>query len=334
MPLLDELFSSAPKFLTTGNGRVLSDASGDPVESIVGLQEFGATATEDRWVAKANAFVAGWQDVFPGDHPSAWCVSLGLAVAQHETYCGDAWPGEHNWGGVQLGGLNAAETECLTTAGIVPVPTNVPAARAALAAANLTRPGGALHVDSSPASGTQRYYFAWFAAFATDEAGAAYFIKVLAKNRQGCNGVLRAAVGSWRSDSAALAAAMYATGYYEGFHDPRTPAGKAANIADYAGAILNLAPGIYANIASQGWTTSPGKPQFDVTCVMGQQSALTYLSTRLHIKALDPIGVDGVIGPNTKAAISAFQSENGIAVTGIMDQTTQDKLINVLSTLP
>src|ERR1700722_12382724 len=230
----DEILNP-PKFLTTGNGRVLSDAAGDPLGSIVGLKDFGATPTEERWVTKANAFVAGWQDIFPGGHPSAWGVALGLAVAQHETYCGDAWAGEHNWGGVQLGGLNTSEATCLNNAGIVATPSSVPAARAALAAAKIYRAGGALHVDSSPASGTQRYYFAWFAAFANDEAGAAYFIRVLAKNRVGCGNVLRGAIGSWRSDSSLLASAMYATGYYEGFHDPHTAAGKAANIADYAG---------------------------------------------------------------------------------------------------
>jgi hypothetical protein len=316
------------QFAITGMRRAFADEEGVPLATHTGVSD-----PSPRWAAKANAFTAGWTDTFTGDFPSMWCVALGLAVAQHETYCGDAWAGEHNWGGVQLGGLNLDEKKCLDDAGISPTPQNVPAARAALALRGLTRAGGALHVDSSPANGGFRY-FTWFAAFSTDEAGAAHFIHVLAGNRAGCKAALLAAVGAWKTDSAALAAAMYKTGYYEGFHDPKLPGGADANIADYASAILSLAPSIYANLALQGWTPSPGRPVFDLTCVMGYQSALTYLAGKLRNHAYDPLGVDGVLGPHTIAAIKVFQTDQAIPVTATMNEQTLNMLKYALSIVP
>jgi peptidoglycan hydrolase-like protein with peptidoglycan-binding domain len=282
-------------------------------------------STPQRWVVKATAFAAGWADVFAGEVPSMWAVALGLAVAQHETSCGDAWVGEYNWGGVQLGGLNSEESEYLQSAGIAPSPSNVPVARAALAAAGLTRQGGALHVDTSPVGG-EHYYFAWFAAFSDDEAGATYFVRVLCQRRPQCKLALVSSLGNWGGSATNLATAMYKSGYYEGFHDPRLPGGIEANIADYARAILALAPGIYNILASQGWTPSPGRPVFDLTGVMGYQSALTYLAGKRKDQALDPMGVDGIFGPHTQAAIGAFQGENNLRVTGRMDDATTDAL--------
>jgi peptidoglycan hydrolase-like protein with peptidoglycan-binding domain len=314
---------------TTGSGRPLTDNAGTPLAFLD-----AASNPAQRWLDKATAFTAGWADVFTGDVPSLWCVALGLAVAQHETYCGDAWAGEHNWGGVQLGTLDAEERACLSVAGIDPSPQNVTVARETLATHGLTRKGGALHVDSSPSSGTERYYFAWFAAFSDDEAGATYFIRVLAANRAGCKAALVGALGAWGASSTALATAMYRTGYYEGFHDPHQPGGIAANIADYASAILALAPGIYNILASQGWTPSPGRPVFDLKTVMGYQSALTYLAGKLKIHALDPMGVDGVMGPETKAAIGEFQKENDLPISGQMNDQTTSALQFALSIIP
>jgi hypothetical protein len=316
------------QFAITGMRRAFSDEAGVPLASHVGAADPGP-----RWAAKATAFTAGWTDTFSGEFPSLWCVALGLAVAQHETYCGDAWAGEHNWGGVQLGGLNADEKKCLDDAGITPTPQNVPAARAALALHGLTRAGGALHVDSSPTNGGFRY-FTWFAAFSTDEAGAAHFIHVLDANRLGCKAAMVGAVGAWKTDSVALASAMYKTGYYEGFHDPKLPGGADANIADYASAIYGLAPGIYANLAAQGWTPSPGRPIFDLTSVMGYQSALTYLAGKLRNHAFDPLGVDGVLGPNTVKAITEFQKEQAIPINGLMNDQTLNMLKYALSIVP
>ncbi len=313
----DPILTSAGRAISDEHGALaLPMSAGDPVA---------------RWVTKATAFANGWVDTFTGDHPSVWAVSLGLAVAQHETLCGDAWTGEHNWGGVQLGGLNAEEAACLT--GIVASPQTVAVARETLNTHGLNRSGGALHVDSSPASGTQRYYFAWFAAFPTDEQGAAYFIKVLAKARAS-KAVLQAAVGAWRSDAVALASAMYNTHYYEGFHDPKTPAGVQANISDYAGAILTNAPSIFNALNSQGWTSSPGKPVFDFVSTMGVQSALTYLAGKLGRHDFDPLGIDGKLGPNTMAALKAFQEYAKVPVMGTITPATSDALKYTMSQLP
>jgi len=313
------------RFLTTNAGRALTYESGEPVMSTVGDSHFAAaTPSETRWVEKATAYAKAWQDVFPGDVTSTWAVALALAVAQHETWCGDAWAGEHNWGGVQLGGLNQAEQACLGTAGITPTPQNLATARQALFTAGLTRQGGALHIDSSPTPQGKRYYFAWFAEFPDDEQGAAYFIKVIAKNRPSCAAVLKQALGAWRADSLALAAAMYATHYYEGFHDPNQPGGKQANIQDYGSAIFALAPPIFANLQSQGFNTSPGVPVFDLSNVTGYQSALTFLAGKVNNHTYDPMGIDGIEGPHTRSAIRAFQQNYDLPPTGeINDATTQ-----------
>jgi hypothetical protein len=49
----------------------------------------------ERWYRKADAYTEAWKDAF-GSYPPRGAVVLGLAVAQHETACGDAWPGENN----------------------------------------------------------------------------------------------------------------------------------------------------------------------------------------------------------------------------------------------
>jgi hypothetical protein len=74
--------------------------------------------TLSRWHQKANAFVTAWRRRF-GNDPTQHAVVLGLSVAQHETRCGDAWPGpdkipntaddENNWGACTFRAVNAAE---------------------------------------------------------------------------------------------------------------------------------------------------------------------------------------------------------------------------------
>jgi hypothetical protein len=214
---------------------------------------------------------------------------------------------------------------------IVPSNANVPAARAALKAVNLYRNNGALHVDTTPTATGQRSYFVWFASFPTEAAGAQRFIQVLAGNRPPCKAVLDSAIGAWAANASALATAMYQSHYYEGFHDPHSPGGVQKNIADYAGAILALAPTIYTALALTQWNASPGFPQFDCSSVMGCQSALTFLASKLNDQTLDPMGIDGAMGPHTRSAAAAFQKEVGIAVTGNFDPSTQDALRTALS---
>ncbi len=41
----------------------------------------------------------------------------------------------------------------------------------------------------------------------------------------------------------------------------------------------------------------------------------------------DPKGIDGIMGPNTKSAILAFQRSSGIDATGELDSQTKRKLL-------
>jgi hypothetical protein len=308
--------------VTTTNGRHIVDSMGNPIEQGDALGAPLISPSGQRWATKAAAYAAGWTSSFQSP-PTIWNVVLGLSVAQHETYCGDAWQGEHNWGAVQLGGLSPDEKQCLSDAGLTPSAANLVAARAALVAANLSRVGGALHIDTSPIYG---HYFAWFRAFTTDEAGAAFFVKVLAgATRPGCRAALESSLGSWTGDAQALAQAMYDTHYYEGFHDPRKPGGPAANVADYASAILALAPTISLALLTQKWTP-PSGPQFDLSSTMGVQSALTFLAGKMGQHSFDPLGVDNIAGKNTIAAIRAFQSFATLPETGTMDDNTRNAI--------
>jgi murein L,D-transpeptidase YcbB/YkuD len=309
--------------MSTTAGRSLTDALGNPAEPLVGAASPSPTPVAvQRWISKATAYANGWASSFEVP-PTLWNTVLGLSVAQHETFCGDAWVGEHNWGAVQLGGLNAAEAECLKTAGLTPTSANLAKARLTLAAANLSRSGGALHIDTSPIGGA---YFAWFHAFATDAAGASYFVKVLAgSSRPSCRAVLEASLGGWQADAQKLAQTMYDTRYYEGFHDPRKPGGIAANVADYAAAILAQAPNIALVLLTGKWVP-PSGPQFDLTSTAGVQSALTFLAGKMHQQAFDPLGVDNVFGKNTSSAVKAFQVWAKLPVSGAVDQHTADAI--------
>lgn len=249
-----------------------------------------------RWWQKANAYSAAWSKLFNGQVPSHYNVALGLGVAEHETWCGDAWKGTHNWGAVQLRGLNADERETLKSAGVTASAQGLVVARTLLAPV----PGGALHVDTSPVGGA---YFVWFCAFADDELGAQKFVQTLAKNRPSCCDVLEGAAPS----AYALATAMYNTHYYEGFHNPHTPGGDQANINDYTASIATLMSEAYEALAD--W--EPGKEfpayvatdpaTFDLETILGVQRALNYLA-----KA-PVVATNGLMDTATKAALADFQ---------------------------
>lgn len=232
--------------------------------------------TAARWHDKADAFVHGWRER-RGDDPPLHAVVLGLSVAQHETACGDSWPGEHNWGAVQKRVPNAAEKALLSQKGIVPSPKNVAAARAAIAEAGLPVVDEALHVDSSPGKG---WYFVYFWAYQTDVGGASLFVKIIAVNRPACLAILLNDYGS----ETQLAQAMYNSRYYEGFYektkwytkgadgkwhkwtsaDP-TPEGAVQgatlNVRAYAGALAAITPAI--RLALKDWHVPSGEPTED-----------------------------------------------------------------------
>lgn len=264
------------------------------------------------WWEKANALAAGM-----GGAPSMATVSVLLAVAEGETRCGDAWPGEHNWGATTRRSLHAEERAVLKAASILPTvgPGHLDVeakARAALAAAVAAGaiadpgPGCALHCDSTPTGGP---YFIFFAAFPSDEEGAAYFAGFFKTAAE------KAAITA--GDPNALAAAMFHAGYYTGFHanDP------AANIADYASNLNRLLPVIDAALV--GWSPGASAPVVtepsdgpDLGTVEGLQEALNTLG------AAPALVVDGKLGPKTKAAVEAWQARHALAVDGIAGART------------
>ena len=273
-----------------------------------------------RWFNKANAFASAWKSKF-GVDPKPATVALGLSVAQHETRCGDAWPGEYNWGAVQHRVPNTDERSVLSAAG-PPNPKSVGAARDALAlaiaAGTIPEPEQcALHVDSSPGKG---WYWVFFWSFNNDEEGAAFFIRIIAEKRAACRAALENATLE-NLDLAAtdLATQMYRSRYYEGFHDPKEPGGIQANIDDYAASLQRILPGIVAGMSgwAPGATLPPPDPNaIDIGTVAGVQAALNKLG------AQPPLTVDGATGPKTKAAIKVFQASKGLTADGIVGPKT------------
>jgi hypothetical protein len=274
---------------------------------------------------KANALAEGWRRTFAVDPPFG-AVVLGLAVAIHETKAGDAWPGEHNWGACTRRALNQAERFALSAAGVhaVTSPADARVAAELSALATLTSvglaptPDLALHIDSSPSAGA---YFTWFAAFANDDDGAAYFVEVLAKQRSSCKSVLETTNGS----ETMLAAAMYKSHYFTGFHDPSQPGGADANIAEYALALYRLTPELKRLLV--GWTPGATAPPLDLDTVLGVQQALNRIGA-----SAPPLVEDGVLGPLTRTALVAFQAAHGLVGTGLMDDATKAALRAALAT--
>src|SRR5690348_14075279 len=131
----------------------------------------------ERLRSKAQSFRGAWLDIF-NEEPSMHCIALGCAVAEHETHCGDSWPGENDWGATTLRALNAQELAVLSAAGIRPTvgPGHVEAAEkamAALKASGLPLPPAVIHCDSHPAPDGKGSvpYFVWFASFDSERKG-------------------------------------------------------------------------------------------------------------------------------------------------------------------
>lgn len=192
-----------------------------------------------RWYAKANAFAAGWAEEFGYGAP-LHAVVMALAIAQHETRCGDSWPGTSNWGATQLRPLTPEERLCLSSIGLQAAPANVEAARARLTAQGFSEPAGELHVDSSPGKG---WYWVFFRVFPSDTEGARFLAHLLAAQHPTTKAVLLNPAASERD----MAVAMYGIHYYEGVHVPASMVpqpdggsitGVEANIRDYTRALL------------------------------------------------------------------------------------------------
>jgi hypothetical protein len=255
--------------------------------------------TDARWARKADALLAAWQHHY-GSYLAPGGVALGLGPAQLETRCGDAWPGpdglvdteddENNWGACTLRSLTGSELAVLASRSISPSigPGHVEIAKramAALAEAGIPVPSGTvgngtipvpratIHCDSRTVKDANGKavtipHFVWFANFATPEDGAAYYLHLL-------GGAGRAELAK-PGTVASLAAAMYARGYFGGFHphaiytaaDGTQHDGNRENIAAYAKLIDYWLPIIRAGLV--GWTpidapTLPAPPALPAT---------------------------------------------------------------------
>lgn len=260
--------------------------------------------TVARWYAKANAIAPAM--------PSSKIASIALllAIAEHETRCGDAWAGEHNWGATTRRGLSPADREALD--GVAPIisPTSARlaselAATDALADAGIAPTDAAIHVDSRPPG---IVYFTWFAKFSDDAAGAAYFVtffRTMAEKQGLADG------NAWEE-----ASAMYAAHYYTGVHID-----AAEDITDYFRAISPLQSSIVAALVN--WTPGAEPPPPEVGSVIWVQERLNALGI-----TTPPLVEDGLAGPKTSAAIKAFQISNGLAVTGAIDSETVNALMS------
>lgn len=262
-----------------------------------------------RWYAKANALA----EALPKISKPAVCVLL--AVAEGETRCGDAWPGEHNWGATTRRALHVDELAALASAGVRPsvgpdhLEVEVEARSVladAVAAGTIPDPGSgcALHCDSTPTGGP---YFVFFAAFPNDVEGSEYFASFFRTAAE------QAAIQI--GDPDALARAMFQAHYYTGFHanDPE------ANIADYAANLRRILPGIQDALSA--WTPGADPPPLEV-------GSVEWVQTRLNALGIvtPALVVDGKLGPNTYAALRAYQASNGLAVTGSITAETVNSL--------
>lgn len=248
----------------------------------------------DRWHTKADAAWQGWKNVL-GSAPPRRALALFLAVAQHETMCGDSSVATCNWGACQKRTLRPDEKAALAAAGLAPsFPKRefVEKARHALAAAIEAGTLPALDheelfcdstpkIDPTTGKSYSSWYWVMFWAFPDDVGGAGLLAKVLVKDRPSCAAVLA------RADAlpGELADAMYRTHYYEGVHPKDAPGGPAANVADYAKALARWLPDIEEALS---WWEEP-KP-----------AALTE-TQRHHAEALDrisrwqaPAGLDAI----------------------------------------
>jgi Putative peptidoglycan binding domain len=81
--------------------------------------------------------------------------------------------------------------------------------------------------------------------------------------------------------------------------------------------------------------TYPGSGawQTNSTYISAYQAALQYLAKALNQPSFDPGATDGTYGPNTAAAVKAFQSYAGVTADGEAGQSTADALQSALSKL-
>lgn len=286
------------------------------------------------WHAKAIALNEAWNLHQQGTLTQPGII-LGLSPAALETQAGEAWPGEYNWGACTLRSLNAAEAQVLKAAGLKPSIAKghqeiERKAMQALADAGIPRPSGTvagifvpsatIHCDSrtvKDATGKPVTipHFVWFANFADDIGGAAYYLHLLG---QGARQVLLSGGTPYE-----LAAAMYRRGYFGGFHpheiytakDGTEHDGNAENIAAYESLIQVWHRRIKAALKPDAEPTRP-------TLRRGAVGEDVEVLQRL----LGGLEVDGHFGPLTERAVLDYQKGHSLLADGIVGRRTWEAL--------
>src|SRR5919109_2901426 len=69
---------------------------------------------------------------------------------------------------------------------------------------------------------------------------------------------------------------------------------------------------------------APGQPSFETT---PDQKMVREAQMALRNAGFDPGGIDGMMGPKTRAALRDFQASHGLPQTGRLDATTQQQLL-------
>jgi lysozyme len=82
---------------------------------------------------------------------------------------------------------------------------------------------------------------------------------------------------------------------------------------------------LHAFVTRSGGGAPPPAPPFDLTTTAGVQGALNFLG------ASPALAVDGVLGPRTRRAISAFQRANRLTVDGVVGPRTIARLSEALA---
>lgn len=124
--------------------------------------------TQQYWLSLAADYeLAAPRGVF--HYPSRLSLLLAMSVAEHETENGRAWPGEWNFGAVQLRGLTQDELQAFQAGTLVAGARTTVTNRSDV-------PEGALHVDTHPPGIP---YPVWFCAFPTRPDGIVFFLHVL-----------------------------------------------------------------------------------------------------------------------------------------------------------
>jgi TPR repeat protein len=93
--------------------------------------------------------------------------------------------------------------------------------------------------------------------------------------------------------------------------------------AEEIGVDLELSLGVDLLYQQKAWVDA-FKPSADVS--LSDPPTVEYLQAKLSRLGLDPGPPDGSIGPRTKAAILAYQTEQGLAATGAPSPALLEKI--------